>query len=436
MDRIIEKKNFDQPSRFWGFRTTSYLSIDLDPNAVLTVTGKKQNPYLCPLLLTVDSLLSAFMESWPSTAKWDTLRKNFNLPFISRHKGECRGVLQIGTLLGDGVNAVTTTVESKSKKYVPVHMSGICPYCEHKFCDLLGHIRHGHRKDNERLSTSCSLCCEKFGSVRELVTHRQLHPQFNYHSCQKCKMAKFETVVSLRTHWRKECIKNKNRCRLEANIKKETDHLSGTEGLPTGSVGLSDDKGNNSTASSIAGNDDPRAASTPAIEFSASKPKQAEYEGRGTVCCHLCQRQFTMKQLLRRHYIATHGYDPNLTNSAKADFATPFSASSGSPESLLCMACKQTFVNLHARIRHQLDFHATVSGEICPYCPYTRKFDNLDDHVVKYHEFVMQSPVQTCSTCKLNLCSYEELKAHKQLHDGGSKRVVEIRVSKVRTILK
>ena len=251
-------------------------------------------------------------------------------------------------------------------------------------------------------------------------------------------MAKFETIVSLRNHWRKECIKNKNRCRLEMTIKKETDPLSGMEGLTTGSVALTDDKGNTSTAvnfaASTAPNDDARASSTPANEIAALKPKQAEYEGRGTVCCHLCQRQFTMKQLLRRHYIATHGYDPNLTNSAK-DFATPFSASSGIPESLLCMACKQTFVNLHARIRHQLDFHATVSGDICPYCPHTRKFDNLDEHVIKYHEFVMQSPVQTCSTCKLNLGSYEELKAHKQLHDGGSKRVVEIRVSKVRTIL-
>ncbi len=29
----------------------------------------------------------------------------------------------------------------KRKKYVPVKMDGICPYCEFKFADLLGHLR-------------------------------------------------------------------------------------------------------------------------------------------------------------------------------------------------------------------------------------------------------------------------------------------------------
>lgn len=145
-----------------------------------------------------------------------------------------------------------------------------------------------------------------------------------------------------------------------------------------------------------------------------------------------------MKQLLRRHYIASHGYDPNLANSGK-DSATSCTSTPGpgAPVSLNCPICEQTFASLHARIKHQLDLHATVSGEICPYCPYTRKFDNLDEHVVKYHEFVMQSPVQTCSTCKLNLNSYQELKTHKQLHDGGTKRVVELRseaASKVRNV--
>ena len=135
-----------------------------------------------------------------------------------------------------------------------------------------------------------------------------------------------------------------------------------------------------------------------------------------------------MKQLLRRHYIASHGYDPNLANTGK-DLAT-FSPSTpeqpGASEALNCPLCEQTFASLHARIKHQLDLHATLSGQICPYCPYTRKFDNLDEHVLKYHEFVMQSPVQTCSTCKLNLGSYQELKIHKQLHDGGTKKVVEL----------
>ena len=129
-------------------------------------------------------------------------------------------------------------MESKSKKYVPVHLSGICPYCEHKFSDLLGHIRHGHRKKDRTgnylwLSTVCSLCSEKFGSVRELVTHRQLHPQFNYHTCQKCKVAKFETIVELRDHRRMTCIKNKTKSTntksktadIELSVKKENEPI-------------------------------------------------------------------------------------------------------------------------------------------------------------------------------------------------------------------
>ena len=367
-------------------------------------------------------------------------------------------MLQNRKLGEDDVTTSAIAVESKSKKYVPVHLSGICPYCEHKFSDLLGHIRHGHRKkdktgNNIWLSRECALCSEKFGSVRELVTHRQLHPQFNYHSCQKCKIAKFETIVELRAHRRMDCIKNKIGAKskrlkiasaeIELKVKKENDHLSGMEGLTTGTglahnIGIIEDIGLKSASDSFAGGSDDVKPST-TIAFGAVKPKQAEYEGRGTVCCHLCQRQFSMKQLLRRHYIASHGYDPNLANSGK-DTATSSTSTPGPGAlvSLNCPICEQTFASLHARIKHQLDIHATVSGEICPYCPYTRKFDNLDEHVIKYHEFVMQSPVQTCSTCKLNLGSYEELKTHKQLHDGGTKRVVELRseaASKVRNLL-
>jgi len=42
--------------------------------------------------------------------------------------------------------------------------------------------------------------------------------------------------------------------------------------------------------------------------------------------------------------------------------------------------------------------HATISGQICPYCDNTwgwKKFNNLDEHVSKYHMLEMQSPVQT-----------------------------------------
>lgn len=57
------------------------------------------------------------------------------------------------------------------KKYVPVHLSGTCPFCEFKFSDLLGHIRHGHRLEKQ-LENVCPLCTESFKSVRELVSHR------------------------------------------------------------------------------------------------------------------------------------------------------------------------------------------------------------------------------------------------------------------------
>ena len=89
----------------------------------------------------------------------------------------------------------------------------------------------------------------------------------------------------------------------------------------------------------------------------------------------------------------------------------------------------QVFANLHARIKHQLDAHARISGQICPYCTSRfapKKFDDLDGHVAKYHLFEMHSPIQTCSTCKINFGTYEELRDHRQLHEGGNKRVVEI----------
>ena len=35
--------------------------------------------------------------------------------------------------------------------------------------------------------------------------------------------------------------------------------------------------------------------------------KPLEYEGRGTVTCHLCPRNFTLKKLLSRHYVSSHG---------------------------------------------------------------------------------------------------------------------------------
>ncbi len=53
--------------------------------------------------------------------------------------------------------------------------------------------------DEEDASTTCPLCSKKFNSVRELVTHRQLHPQFKNHTCKKCS-AEFEHFAKLRKH--------------------------------------------------------------------------------------------------------------------------------------------------------------------------------------------------------------------------------------------
>jgi hypothetical protein len=72
-------------------------------------------------------------------------------------------------------------------------------------------------------------------------------------------------------------------------------------------------------ASQIANGEEPIEADTgtdTSVFVSPSKPKPSEYEGRGTVCCHLCQRTFTMKQLLRRHYMSNHKYDPKMTTAS------------------------------------------------------------------------------------------------------------------------
>ena len=107
--------------------------------------------------------------------------------------------------------------DNVKKKYVPIHLSGTCPYCEYKFSDLLGHIRHGHaaEKASEKAFT-CPLCTETFGSVRELVSHRQLHPQFKNHVCSKCSL-EFETVVELRIHRAKSCTKSKKAKKKQIN---------------------------------------------------------------------------------------------------------------------------------------------------------------------------------------------------------------------------
>lgn len=296
--------------------------------------------------------------------------------FMARHRSECPRTL---------------VEENRSKRYVPVHLSGICPFCDLKFSDLLGHIRHAHAKEQaskevgQTRKTICSLCQEKFGSVRELVTHRQLHPTFKKHKCTKCK-AEFASVNEVRSHRKEQCPKNKK-------AKKRG------EAPPTNTLTLLQQMADGVDVETMV----------------APKVKTLEYEGRGTVTCHMCPRSFTLKSLLRRHYISQHEYDPKAIGNTNLQ---------GAKEAVQCQECNQSLPGLHERIKHQLDFHATVSGLICPYC--SRKFNHLDAHANKYHLLEMQSPIQTCSTCKHNFSSYEDLKEHRQLHEGGNKRVVEI----------
>ena len=55
------------------------------------------------------------------------------------------------------------------------------------------------------------------------------------------------------------------------------------------------------------------------------KTKSVDFEGRGTVACHLCKKNFILKTLLKRHYITCHSYDPQCP-----------SAITSSPDSKFC----------------------------------------------------------------------------------------------------
>ena len=126
--------------------------------------------------------------------------KTIHAPLMARHRSECRKLNQFRLQqqqqqreeereeteeeLEDGTTKTVVVVRgARSKRYVPVHLSGICPFCELKFSDLLGHIRHGHAKEKDALEKgevnkegdvtttttmkpTCPLCSETFGSIR------------------------------------------------------------------------------------------------------------------------------------------------------------------------------------------------------------------------------------------------------------------------------
>ncbi|TRY75606.1 hypothetical protein TCAL_12570, partial [Tigriopus californicus] len=274
--------------------------------------------------------------------------------FMARHRSECPRTL---------------VEENRSKRYVPVHLSGICPFCDLKFSDLLGHIRHAHSKKQasteervESRQTTCTLCHEKFGSVRELVTHRQLHPTFKKHKCTKCN-AEFPSVNEVRSHRKEHCPKNKK-------AKKRG------EAPPTNALTLLQQMADGVDMETMG----------------APKAKPLEYEGRGTVTCHMCPKSFTLKSLLRRHYISQHDYEPKSIGNTNLQAAK---------QSVQCQDCNQSLPGLNERIKHQLDFHATVSGLICPYCG--RKFDLLDAHA--NNETVARDEVSNMSMGEVISCS-------------------------------
>ena len=259
----------------------------------------------------------------------------------------------------------------KRKKYVPQHLSGICPFCELKFSDLLGHIRHkGHEQSDSNVlddrKKQCSLCQETFNSVRELVTHRQLHPQFKNHTCTKCG-SEFETVILLRNHRLNNCPKIKKKKKKKALINPQepkNQRVDSTSKIASGSIEESATNINSENTkikdpqTSASSNlstllmmvNDLNAANPKSLTDEEPKQKPVEYEGRGTVKCHICLKSFTIKSLLRRHYISHHQYNPDKAQESIHTNENRFSEESEDS----CKECKKSFKDVHGRIKVSL----------------------------------------------------------------------------------
>ena len=339
--------------------------------------------------------------------------------FVKHKSSECPKLQNANE---DGNDAADEGMEpGPKKKYVPIHLSGTCPYCGYKFSDLLGHIRHGHESEKcGDKATTCPLCNESFGSVRELVTHRQLHPQFKCHACSKCSL-EFETIVELRHHRSKLCTKRKakkvNKASDSAKTESHSANADGQAVTPALATLMM-------MANNLENSSKDETGSSP------TKSKAAvDFEGRGTVSCHLCKtvpKSFVLKTLLKQHYIRSHGYDPRQKDN-------PNQAEPGANETKeKCHECNSEFDNIHLAISHHLENHAVISGHICPYCDSkygAKKFVDIDRHVQQFHVIEMQNPIQTCTTCKTNFTNYESLKVHRQIHEGGNRPRVLVDVT-------
>ncbi len=196
-------------------------------------------------------------------------------------------------------------------------------------CTVRPYCRLGHEVEKKSPNaTACSLCEESFGSVRELVTHRQLHPQFKHHVCRRCNK-EFETVIDLRNHryasgavsyvcltvvastssFRKEeCTKRRrNRGNSSAGHQSTSTRNSSLSIVKSSIPGVEDAL---KALSAIQNNTNSDSSIDVCQSDKANKVTSESYEGRGTVGCALCQRTFTLKVLLRRHYVSAHGYKP------------------------------------------------------------------------------------------------------------------------------
>ena len=308
------------------------------------------------------------------------------------------------------------------KKYVPEHLSGICPHCEFKFADLLGHIRINHQREKKDPGGQvCNLCRNEFKSQRELVTHRQLHPQFKYHQCGDCK-SEFETVKELRIHRSNLCSKKKKRKRERnvtttaiAPVKQKETHSEPRE--------VEDNNHPLSTLIKMAKELEGAEVSKDADEVEAQRTQQesevqpvqqVDFEGRGTAACVICGSKFFEKAKLRKHYVNHHAYVWSKIDTTGNE---------------RCKICRVRCGNLNAVIRHYFEFHSKISGEACPYCDSKwgwKKFDELDNHVEKHHRSRGESKTQNCKSCKAVFPTYEALKAHCQLHAAGAKSLIQV----------
>jgi hypothetical protein len=74
--------------------------------------------------------------------------------------------------------------------------------------------------------------------------------------------------------------------------------------------------------------------------------------------CIFSSKTFTLKTLLRRHYISHHSYDPAQATDG-SDVSSIFNWNEASNS---CQECRLEFTNIHGKIRHQLEVVNTIAS--------------------------------------------------------------------------